>query len=77
MDSETIGLNTDTLKRRKGGDIEAKVSLRGDDGQRHELFDSTGLRIMIVVSGHERYIGEGEPEKIAPDQRGLIDDQAA
>lgn len=32
---------------------------------------------LIVVSDHERYIGEGEPEMIDPDLRDLIDGQAA
>lgn len=64
------------VKRRKDGDIEAKVSLRGSDEQRHDLFDATGFPIMIVIADHERYIGEREPEKIDPDQPRLIDDAA-
>lgn len=62
------------VKRRKDGGIEAKIGLSGDDEQRHELFDATGTKILIVVSDHERYIGESEPERIDPDQPDMIDD---
>ena len=64
------------VKRRKDGDIEAKISLKGTDEQRHELFDSTGLPILIVIADHERFIGEAEPEAIDPDQPDLIEGAA-
>lgn len=65
------------VKRRKDGDIEAKFSLKGDDEQRHDLFDATGFPIKVIVVEHERYIGERAPEPIDPDQPDLIDSQAA
>jgi hypothetical protein len=61
------------VKRRKDGDIEAKFGLKGDDEQRHQLFDATNSPILVIVADHERYIGEQAPEPIDPDQPGLLD----
>jgi hypothetical protein len=61
------------VKRRKDGDIEAKFGPKGDDEQRHQLFDATNSPILVIVADHERYIGEQAPEPIDPDQPGLLD----
>ncbi len=73
----SINTRCGEVKRRKDGDIEAKFNLKGDDEQRHELFDATGFPIKVIVADHERYIGERAPEPIDPDQADLIDDLAA
>jgi hypothetical protein len=61
------------VNHKKGGAIEAKMELKGDDEQRHELFDAVDSHVTIVVADHERYIGEQKPEPIDPDQPGLLD----
>ena len=64
------------VNHKKGGAIEAKVELSGNDEQRHDLFDAVDSFVTIVVADHERYIGEQAPEPIDPDQPGLLDEAA-
>ena len=51
--------------------IKATVSLSKADPLRHDLVDSQGLDVLMVVSSVETYKGEKKPVKITPDQKVL------
>lgn len=53
--------------------IKAVVSLSKSDALRHELVDSQGKTVLIVVTDADRYEGEREPAVPQPNQPDLSD----
>lgn len=52
--------------------IQCQVDFNKEDEQRHELFDSQGLTVMLVVADAEKFTGETGPAEPEPDQGDLI-----
>lgn len=55
--------------------IQVQVNLNKDDPLRHELIDSQGKSVLLVVGGSEQFKA-GDPPKPDPDQVSLLDDGA-
>jgi hypothetical protein len=53
--------------------IKAIVKLSKDDELRHDLMDSQGKTILLIVTDKASYHGEREPSKIDKDQLSLIE----
>lgn len=64
-----------TLKKVTVGDaIKAEVVLGKNDPQRHNLIDSQGMSVLIIVTDSAPYEGEKAPVDITADQGNLMDD---
>lgn len=59
-----ITVTVDSVSRKPGKKIEAKILVSQYDEQRHELFDAAGDVAVLCVSNAERYIGERVPEEV-------------
>lgn len=52
--------------------IQCQVDFNKSDEFRHELFDSTGQAVLLVVADAEPFTGERGPAEPTPDQSDLI-----
>ena len=58
--------------------IKAELELSKSDEQRHQLMDSVGASVLVVITDAEIYEGERAPVFAAKDQKSILDgDQAA
>lgn len=53
------------------GAIKLTVTIGSNHPLRHAVLDSRGKPILLVVAGHDEYVGEKAPVKIDPDQKVL------
>ncbi len=53
------------------GAIKLTVTINSNHPLRHAVLDSRGKPILLVVAGHDEYVGEKAPAKVDPDQRVL------
>ena len=61
-----------TLKKVVVGDeIKAEIALGKSNPLRHDLCDSQGKEVLIIVTASDPYIGESAPVEITPDQHVL------
>jgi len=51
----------------------AVITLSKSSEYRHELADSQGKAVLVVVADMEEFVGEKAPAKPTPDQRVLVD----
>jgi hypothetical protein len=66
---KTIAAVVDSITVKDG--IKATVTLPKSDEQRHNLIDSQGQTVLIVVVDTEKFNGEKEPAPVDPDQPEL------
>ena len=52
--------------------IQCQIDFAKTDECRHELFDSQGLSVLLVVADAQPFIGERGPAEASPDQGDLI-----
>lgn len=52
--------------------IQAQVDFSKLDEQRHELFDSVGTPVLLVVADAEQFTGERAPAEPIPDQQDML-----
>lgn len=53
--------------------LKAVIEFSKTDELRHELIDSTGTSVLIIVGDNDQYSGERAPAKIDPNQHELIE----
>lgn len=54
-------------------EIKAELELPKTDEQRHQLMDSVGASVMVVIADSEIYRGEREPVIATKDQKAMFD----
>lgn len=68
----TIRANLTKITIKDG--IKAEIELSKQDEQRHELFDSQGSMVMIVIADAEIYEGDRKPVTIEGPQKEMFDE---
>lgn len=53
--------------------IQCQVDFNVDDESRHELYDSQGMHVSLVVADAQPFTGERAPAEAEPEQGSLID----
>lgn len=53
--------------------LQMQLDVPASDPLRHELLDSVGSRVLIVLDNAESYVGERGPVRVVPDQRDLME----